>query len=406
MKAGGRAGRQASRRPLSRAAGVLAALGLTVLAVPQAAPPAAAAAAATTQRAAPSVAVSVVSMSPVAPKISSKRQRLTVRLLLTNRTVGQLNHVSVTGNRADPLTTLADLNAALADNGSGLLTETDDFPSTPEIDVNLRPGVPTPVTFVTDMDIPPDAHICLCANGVYPLLFTARQDNGVAARDLGSVTTYLPSFFQRPAPVQVSWVWPILDRPHRLDSDTVFTDDQLTDLVSSGGRLSRALATVEAVRPSTPMTLLLDPELLDELEVMATEPYTVPDGAKQVQGTGQQAAAEWLNRLAALLERRSALSVQLTAFADPDVQTLAQQRLSWQSALPLDMQTRVDAALAGRPAESDLVLAGPGRARVARAGAIGPRRRPDGRAGVRCGRRRGRDGRAAGRSRCTCAAAA
>lgn len=416
-------GRRTSYRAFARAAGALAALVFVVFAVlagPAVRPAAAAAAAAPTkQRAAASVQVSVLSMSPVAPAISSKPQRLTIRLQLTNRTTAALTHVQVTGNRADPLNNLTEVTAAIAGSGAGLVSESEDFASKPKIDLLLQPGMATPVTFTTDMDIPRDADICLCANGgVYPLVFTAHQDtNDGRNRVLGTATTYLPSFTEQPAPVRVSWVWPILDRPHRLDSETVFTDDALAGLVSTNGRLSRSLATVEAVRPSTPMTLLLDPELLDELEVMATEPYTVqsdePQGTGQsgtsqsgtsrsstaqpsasqsstgqpgtgqagtgqsstgqpsasqagtgqpgtgqsgtgLPGTGQQAAAQWLDRLASLLQRRPALSVKLTAFADPDVQTLAQQRLPWQSTLPADMQTRVDTALAGRPAEFDL----------------------------------------------------
>ncbi len=122
--------------------------------------------------------------------------------------------------------------------------------------------------------------------------------NGGVDQRLGFVATYLPAFYQKPAPDRVTWLWPLIDQPHRLLQDAVFTDDQLAGTVALGGRLDRALQVVEQVGPTIPLTLVVDPELIDELAVMASNTgYRVQSGAHTVSGTGRPAAVAWLDRL-------------------------------------------------------------------------------------------------------------
>ncbi len=59
----------------------------------------------------------------------------------------------------------------------------------------------------------------------------------------------------------VGWVWPLLDRPHRLGDDTVFTDDTAGGSFAAGGRLSRVLDVAEQLPASVRLTLVVDPEL-------------------------------------------------------------------------------------------------------------------------------------------------
>jgi hypothetical protein len=185
-------------------------------------------------------------------------------------------------------------------------------------------------------------------------------------QQLGVVLTYLPSFFENPAPERVSWIWPLIDRPHRLFQDNVFTDDQLAGTVASGGRLDRALQVVEAVAPGLPLTLVIDPELIDELAVMAstTSTYTVRTNGRSFPGTGQADAAAWLERLRSVLENDPQLQVEFTPYADPDIESLTRHGLSWTSSMPPQMSARVGAALPG--VSLDPTLAWPA------AGAISP----------------------------------
>ena len=51
---------------------------------------------------------------------------------------------------------------------------------------------------------------------------------------------------------------------------TVFTDEQLAGEISPGGRLDRALQVAELVAGKVRLTLVVDPDLLDSLAVMAS----------------------------------------------------------------------------------------------------------------------------------------
>jgi hypothetical protein len=130
----------------------------------------------------------------------------------------------------------------------------------------------------------------------------------------------------------------------------VFLDDDLAAEVSPGGRLDRALAVVEQIAPTTPLTLLVDPDLIDELAVMAGGVYYVRQSlsAPAVRGTGSAAAAAWLARLRTVLPR---VELAFTPVADPDVESLVRSGLPWRSGglagLNAAATKRVTAALQG-----------------------------------------------------------
>lgn len=342
--------------------GVLA-VGLGVVVAPLAPPPVARAAPAT-----PSVTVEVRDVSPSTPVPSNVKRPLTITVNLTNNTGKAIKGVSVLAQRGDPIGNQRALDASLKNTapGAGGYDITPTKPVT--VDLPAEPSA-VQVAFATSTDIPQDAGICLCHDAVYPLVMSAHV-TGTDGSDevLGTATTYMPSFLQKPKPVRVSWVWPLIDRPHRLLDDTVFTDDELATSVGTDGRLDRALQVVEGVEagsPKVPITLVIDPELLDELQVMATVKYTVQPVATRkdstgktvpvnpVQGTGAAAAQTWLARLRAVINS-DPVQVELTPYADPDVESLAGADLPWASLLPSPMDTRVAAALGGRSASDDV----------------------------------------------------
>ena len=155
----------------------------------------------------------------------------------------------------------------------------------------------------------------------------------------------LPSFPDPPAPVHVAWVWPLLDKPHRsIDSD-VFTDEDLAGEISPGGRLDRALQVPELVAGRVRLTLVVDPDLLDSLVVMAgKDGYRVRKGTGTIAGTGGTLAAEWLARFKAVAAKHD---VVLTSYADPDVNALVRAGLPYSTALDRQVQTRISPYLNG-----------------------------------------------------------
>ena len=341
-------GQRVNRRPL-RVAAALGAAGLWLLigfAGPVAAPARAVAAAA-------SVQLQVISVTPTSPVISHTPQPLTVRLHVTNRSAQPLNKLAIRAVRGDPIASQQALDKSLVsapwpDNGLAIRAKH-------PVRLNLAAQASATVDFRTDTDVPQDAGICLCHQAVYPLFFGVYHGSG--GDRLASAHTYLPVFSSAPAAVRVSWVWPLIDRPHRATSETVFTDDTLTDLVSAGGRLDKSLTVLDAVAArNVPITALIDPDLLDELAVMAAGHYTVRSAptARRTAGSGAAVAAAWLDRLQALLTNHTNVQVRLTPYADPDVQSLSDRHLGWAPRLAdAAMTSRVQAALAGRPLSFD-----------------------------------------------------
>ena len=325
-------------------------------------------AAADTHRLDNRVLIHVDEVSPTTPTPTTKPQQLKVTLTLTNTTDDPIEAMRVIGERGNPIGNMNQLTASTENPVppiGGL-----PMPSQPPLTIDLDRHAETTVDFVTTTSTLDDGKgICICSSAltgplIYPLFFSAHAVIDGVDNVLGFASTYLPAFYAEPEPLRVGWVWPLLDRPHRLLDDTVFTDDELATSLSSG-RLSRALEVVEQVGSRVPLTLLVDPELLDEIEVMATEPYSVsqPDG-KAVAGAGEAAAAAWLDRLRAVLLDDPGVTVRLTPYADPDVETLTERGLKWSIALPAAMVPRILDALAGRPL--DMSLSWPV------AGAVGP----------------------------------
>ena len=303
-----------------------------------------------------SLTVTVLSVSPSTPAVSTTARPVTITASIRNTTAQNLLGVSLAAERGDPIGTQAALDASLADTGA----RSGGRPIEPvtSVPVPVAAHATVTATFTTTTSRVDDGtHLCLClAASVYPIDVTARSTVDGTAQVLGGARTYLPAFDVVPtARLGVTWIWPLVDRPHRTSDGSVFTDDDLSSSVA-GGRLDRALQVVEGVASQVPMTLVVDPDLLDELEVMSRGPYTVQSTNGTLRpGQGQQAASAWLARLRAVLDAHPALDLQLTAPGDPDVTGLARNGQGWTTALTAVESADVTAALAGvRPSQHTL----------------------------------------------------
>ncbi|HUO38654.1 MAG TPA: hypothetical protein VMU34_12810, partial [Mycobacterium sp.] len=195
------------------------------------------------------------------------------------------------------------------------------------------------------------------APGVYPLLVNVNgtPDYGDAARlddarfllpvlgvpaDPGQESTDPLNGVVAPdttQPVQVTMLWPLADRP-RLAAGApggvtpVRLDDDLATSLGPGGRLDTLLssadfATGPAVDPGGEVTsalcLAVDPDLLVTVNAMAGG-YVVADNpgdrnSPTHPGTGQAAAAAWLDRLRTLARR---MCVTPLTYAQADLDAL------------------------------------------------------------------------------------
>ncbi len=306
------------------------------------------------------ITVHIVQMTPTSPRTTAQARQLTVEFDLTNTTGINFTKLTVTGVRGNPISNQSVLDATIANPGPPDPAQAAVITTKHPVTVSLAPHASTTVDFVTTTGTDyQSAGVCLCQTRIYPLYFQVHYTpKGGSDVVLGTAQTYLPSFGEGlPRPVQVSWVWPILDRPHRGASATVFTDDTLAGSVA-GGRLDHLLQTVEQVLASDPamsMTLLVDPDLIDELAVMATGKYQVQQsGGKLTPGTGGDAANSWLARLRGALDKDPNLQLAFTPYADPNVRSLAANGLHWAQQADAASEQRIQTAIGGRSADTDI----------------------------------------------------
>lgn len=232
------------------------------------------------------------------PRTLTPSSVITVNGSLTNTGNATVDHLALRLQRGEPLTTRAGLVAADRDPDP----DTAVVPPFQPIRRQLEPG--DSLTFSYQV---PASALQLGATGVYPVLLNVNGTVQGTEQRVGELDSYL---VEPPGPTAarttVAWLWPLVDQPHR-DASGRFTDDRLAREITANGRLDRALAVLErlprVVAPgastptlTVPVTLAIDPALVEALEIMAAGPYQVPGG----QGSGTQAAQKFLSRLKAL----------------------------------------------------------------------------------------------------------
>jgi len=114
---------------------------------------------------------------------------------------------------------------------------------------------------------------------------------------------------QRIQRTPVSWLWPILEPPHR-NIEGVFTDDALATSLLPQGRLGRMLTAADGRN----FTWYIDAELIESIEAMS-KGYTLINGST---GAGQKAAIDWLTRLKSAIVGHE---IYAAPYGDPDIAT-------------------------------------------------------------------------------------
>jgi Family of unknown function (DUF6049) len=326
--AGGTGGRSAGRDTRRTALGTTVAVGLAGLLTAPLVTLAPAAAAAPEDPAGESADERPVDveLTRLDPRTLAPGATVTVEGELTNTGTETLTDVDVRLQRGELLSTRAELQAVDGDPDPTAAV------ATPFQDVTeeLRPGDSAAFTLTTTTDA-----LTIDRDGVYPVLLNL---NGVGQdgerRRVGELTTYLVQPAAQPAtPVGVAWLWPLVERTHR-DASGAFVDDGLTDAVAAGGRLDRALAAVERLprtappeggepAPVVPVTLAVDPALVEELQVMADGPYAV--AGDEDAGSGSDEATAFLARLRAVTADHPVVAL---SYGDVDADSLTAAGLS------------------------------------------------------------------------------
>jgi hypothetical protein len=163
--------------------------------------------------------------------------------------------------------------------------------------------------------------------GVYPV--TAELGNAEDA-DLSTDQTLLPFWPGQQAsglarPLDIAWVWPLIDQPHRQVCSALTNNDLATSL-APGGRLSNLLEAGQAF-PGMHLTWFIDPALLGDAETM-TGGYQVDSGSGCTGATTEpasKAAARWLSQLRTVTSSQPTV---ITPYANVDVSALVHSGLT------------------------------------------------------------------------------
>jgi hypothetical protein len=243
------------------------------------------------------------------PRTVTPQATISVAGTLENTGDQPISDIRVRLQRGEVRTTRAELASAVRDADPATTV----VPPFQPVRGGLAPGESLEFSYSL-----PAAELHMDRDGVYPVVLnvngTALSPSGTPGDDerrrVGELATFVVRQQVTPAAhTTAAWLWPITERSHRTAAGT-FADDGLADSIA-GGRLDRALTVIERLPstttpgssdtvPALPVTLAVDPALVEELTVMADGPY--PVGGTDSAGTGTDAARAFLDRLRAVAD--------------------------------------------------------------------------------------------------------
>ena len=281
--------------------------------------PAAAPAQGTQSEAGLPIQITVNVLEPTAPRPGGS---LRLRGTLHNRGSETLTDVRVRLrlSRA-PLTSRGALARTVTSTGSFGVTVTG-------TDSTVTGSLAPEASVAFNLTTPVDA-LKLTASGVYPFGLEARgRTSSGELQTAGRIRTFLPftGTVTGFTPTRLAWLWPVVAPPARGPTGE-FLDESLAAQLGSQGRLTMLVAAAADLRqrPGVPVTLAVDPALLQAANDMRTG-YRVrrTAGGPTTPGSRGAEAAGWLRRLQAAAQGAPVLSLP---YADPDVVALVRAGL-------------------------------------------------------------------------------
>lgn len=272
-----------------------------------------------------------VRIDSVTPTTAAPDQPIRISGRLTNAGPDLVEGLTLRPQRGPVLTTRTEIAAAVSDPGD----DTDATVPFTDLPEPLAPGDDVPFVLDTSAE-----ELDIAEDGSYSILINVNGEVGNADPSRVGELRFLLPYLQTPptARVALSWLWPVVAAPTRI-TDGTFLGDGLAEDLEPGGALDRLLAEVEQGRPVAPpgggaprveplpVTLAIDPQLVEAVGVMAEGDYSVlvagADGAQPAvvgSSAGTEDALSWLARLRTLA---GSLPVIALTYADPDIAGLA-----------------------------------------------------------------------------------
>lgn len=260
-----------------------------------------------------------ITVDSLEPRTVDPTSVITVSGRLVNTGDTAVTDMSLRLQRGQVMTSRSEVKAADRDPDADTAAVAPFAPQTGR----LEPGDSLPFSYSV-----PASVLHLDQSGVYPVLLNLNGTVDGDQRRVGELDTFVVEPPAAPTGrTAVAWLWPLIDRTHR-DAAGHFVDDGLAKEIKPGGRLDRALAAIERLpkssapgggpaTPAVPVTLAVDPALVEALQLMAAGPYQV--GRANVPGSGTQAAQAFLQRLAAVAADYSVVALP---YGDVDADAL------------------------------------------------------------------------------------
>lgn len=259
--------------------------------------------------------LATISVDSISPLTLPKNGTLTVQVTVTNTSKSTITGPRVRLQSDDPITSRYQLSAVDKNQPS----YTSGFGSFTKLSGDLGPGQSMQATATATTN-----QLQMYVAGTYPVLVNINGDTDSGTIRAAQAAISVP--YQPVAPgakTSIAWLWPLIDTPHRLASATTFLNNDLAAQIARGGRLDRLLAAAENYGLQNSMTLLIDPELISELQVMISG-YSYLDKGKTVPGPDGAAAQAWLARLKTLAKT---LPIATTPMADVDINAVTRAGL-------------------------------------------------------------------------------
>jgi Family of unknown function (DUF6049) len=265
----------------------------------------------TNQADTPAIAISVTGMTP---QVATPSATVTVSGTLANRTGSAISGITVQAQTSTVLFNgRAEMTSFAASGSYPYLIQP---AGTPEV----TGTVPSGTTVRWSVSFP--AATFYGQSGVFPLQVQATARGGYTA----AARTFLPfwpaaSSGTQPQPLQVAWIWPLVDTPQQGACSNTLATNRLAGSVASDGRLSTLLGAGATWTQDDQLTWDVDPALLSDVSVM-TRQYSTGGSARCTGRFDQKAspaASEWLAKLGTATAGEPAF---LTPYANVDVAAL------------------------------------------------------------------------------------
>ena len=295
------------------------------------------------------VRLTVDALSPAIPR-AGDTLRVSGRLQSTG--LESFTDVTVRLRRGrTPITTRTDLTDALAAPESS--TEPDSVPvagSTDTVAATLAPGSSAPFSLTVPMSA---LHLSAAGAWVIGVEVTGAAGGGAPVR-IGEVRTVVPYFPASPQPIDVTWLWPVVDWPART-ANGVLLDDRTPQELAPGGRLA-ALVDAASHEPSS-VSWVLDPALLQTARDMSDGYQVLTSGAPTV-GAHPEQAEDWLRRLTTATK---SAPTRVLPYADVDTSALVRAGLTADVVRAVTQGPVVGADVLGHPVTGGLAWSPYGR---------------------------------------------